>query len=99
MIYKKLKAFGIITISATMAGCVVATPIITPSGQQGFTIDCSAMNNIGYCYKKAGELCGGSGYEVFDQNNKPVTFWSGANQTMVVRCKSPQEAAQISSKG
>ena len=78
-------------IVASVSGCVIATPVMTPNGQQGFTINCSAMNDVGQCYKKAGELCGSNGYEIFDQNNKPATFWSGANQTMVVRCKAPGE--------
>lgn len=75
----------------TTGGCVTATPLITPSGAQGFSLNCSAMNDIGQCYKKAGELCGGNGYEIFDQNNKPASFWSAANQTLVVRCKQPGE--------
>ena len=76
-----------------LGGCVTATPIMTPTGQQGFSLNCSAMNDIGQCYKKAGELCGANGYQIYDQNNKPVSFWSGANQTMVVRCKVPGEAS------
>jgi hypothetical protein len=75
--------------AAMLSGCVIATPIITPTGQQGFTIDCSSMNDVGQCYKKAGELCGSAGYEIFDQNNKTASFWSAANKTMVVRCKVP----------
>jgi hypothetical protein len=77
---------------ASTLGCVTAMPIITPSGDQGFSLNCSAMNDIGLCYKKAGELCGGNGYEIFDKNNQPASFWSGANQTLVVRCKRPGEA-------
>lgn len=76
---------------AMLGGCVTATPLITPSGAQGFSLNCSAMNDIGECYKKAGELCGGNGYEIFDQQNKPASFWSAANQTLVVRCKQPGE--------
>ena len=80
---------GIIAlIASALGGCVTATPIITPSGQQGFSLNCSTMNDIGQCYKKAGDLCGGNGYEIFDQSNQPATFWSGANQTLIVRCKS-----------
>lgn len=76
---------------ASVGGCVTATPVITPSGHQGFSLNCSAMNDIGQCYKKAGELCGGNGYEIFDKNNKPASFWSGANQTLIVRCRQPGE--------
>ena len=71
--------------------CCGATPIITPSGQQGFTLDCSAMGDIGQCYKKAGELCGGNGYEVLNQNNTEGSFWTSPNRTMVLRCKVPGE--------
>ena len=76
-----------------LSGCVIATPIITPTGQQGFTINCSDFNDIGHCYKKAGELCGSAGYEVFGHDNKPAGFWTAGNQSMVVRCKLPGEAA------
>ena len=78
-----------------LSGCVIATPIITPSGQQGFTLDCSAYNDIGQCYRKAGELCGGNGYEIYDQNNKPEGFFSSSNQTMVMRCKLPGETTNV----
>lgn len=90
----KLSFLRVLSATAALAlgGCVTATPVITPSGQQGFTLNCSALNDIGQCYKKAGELCGSNGYQIYDQNNKPVTFWSGANQTMVVRCKTPGES-------
>ena len=85
--------FAAAAFVVALSGCVTATPIITPTGQQGFTLNCSAMNDVGYCYKKAGELCGSSGYEIFDQNNKPASFWSDSNQTMVIRCKAPGEPA------
>jgi hypothetical protein len=87
--------FASVSLSAilVLSGCVTATPIITPSGQQGFSLNCSALNDIGQCYKKAGELCGGNGYEIYDQNNKEQKFFSAANQTMVIRCKAPVTAA------
>lgn len=68
-----LRAFSA-AATLVLGGCVTATPVITPSGQQGFTLNCSAMNDIGQCYKKAGELCGSNGYQIYDQNNKPVLF-------------------------
>lgn len=88
------KSFIVATFLAVMlSGCVVATPIIAPNGQQGFAIDCSTMNDLGQCYKKAGELCGGNGYEILDKNDERATFWSDANKTMVVRCKLPNESS------
>lgn len=88
---------GLLPIAAFFAlgGCVTATPIITPGGQQGFSLDCSAFNDIGQCYRKAGEICGGNGYEIYDQNNKPEGFFSPSNQTMVMRCKQPGENATL----
>jgi hypothetical protein len=80
-------ATGALASILSLTGCVTATPIMTPTGQQGFSLNCSAMNDIGQCYKKAGELCGSAGYEIFDQNNNPQKFFSAANQTMVIRCK------------
>lgn len=89
----KKSFFTLILLSLTISisGCVSATPVITPSGQQGFTIDCSAMNDIGHCYKKAGEICGSNGYEIYAQNNKAQSFFSPANRTMIVRCKNSNE--------
>ena len=92
MYKKSISAASVIAVLA-LGGCVTAMPILTPTGQQGFTLNCSALNDIGQCYKKAGELCGSNGYQIYDQNNKAVSFWSGANQTMVVRCKVPGEAS------
>jgi len=90
---KAIFAAGTLSAILALSGCVTATPIITPSGQQGFSLNCSAMNDIGQCYKKAGELCGGNGYKIFDQNNKEQKFFSAANQTMVIQCKAPVSAA------
>lgn len=72
-----------------LSGCVTpsATPLITPSGKQGFTIDCSVFGDIGQCYKKAGELCGGNGYNVHDKTNTPASFWTPSNRTLVISCK------------
>ncbi|WP_139351392.1 hypothetical protein [Rhodanobacter sp. B05] len=92
MYIKIISAAATLSAILALSGCVTATPIMTPSGQQGFSLNCSAMNDIGQCYKKAGELCGGNGYEIFDQSNTPQKFFSAANQTMVIRCKAPVSA-------
>ncbi len=78
-----------------LSGCVTAIPIITPTGQQGYTIDCSSTADIGLCYKKAGSLCGLMGYEIFDQTNHQPGFWTAANRTMVVRCRLPGEVPGV----
>lgn len=85
---------GVATFALGMlGGCVTVTPLITPSGAQGFSVNCSDMNDIGECYKKAGELCGTTGYEVIDRHNAQDSFWSESNQTLVIRCKQPGEPA------
>ena len=42
---------------AMRGGCVTATPLITPSGAQGFSPDCSAMNDIGQCCTSVWTVC------------------------------------------
>lgn len=74
----------------TAGGCVTATPLITP-GMQGFSLHRSSMNDIGQCGKKAGELRGGNGCESCDKNDKPASFWSAADQALIVRGKRPGE--------
>lgn len=78
-----------IAASAVLAlgGCAVATQITTPSGQPGYSINCSSTNDMGRCFKKAGELCGTRGYDIISKHDKSQGFWSGANQTLVIQCK------------
>lgn len=50
-------------------GCAAASKTYTPSGEQGFVIDCSgSARNWGYCYQKAGELCREEGYTVLSKS-------------------------------
>ena len=47
-----------IGLFALLAGCATAIPLTTPSGESGYTIDCSgSFSTKGNCYQKAGELC------------------------------------------
>jgi hypothetical protein len=88
---------GVATFALGMlGGCVTVTPLITPSGAQGFSVNCSDMNDIGECYKKAGEICGTNGYEVIDRHAASNSFWSDwpeSSQTLVIRCRQPGEPA------
>lgn len=74
-------------------GCVHSTPMMTPTGDRGYAVNCSATNDIGDCYVRAGYLCGPSGYEVINHQNKSAGFFTAADKTLVVRCKSLQEIA------
>jgi hypothetical protein len=70
-----------------------------PSGDVGFTINCSgdsSDSNWGECYKKAGEACGNYGYDVIskDQDNGAaggtlagVFSANVKNRSLVVKCK------------
>ena len=78
-------------------GCVHSTPMMTPNGDRGYAINCSATNDIGDCYVRAGLMCGPSGYEVLNQQNKAQGFFTPADKTLVVRCKSFQEVASNTS--
>lgn len=80
------------------AGCATATPTFTPSGKQGFTLDCSSeFMTWGECYTKAGELCGAKGYDILEKIGEKTSSISGsqlgvygstsATRTMLIVCK------------
>lgn len=70
-----------------LSGCVHSTPMLTPEGTRGYAINCSATNDIGDCYSRAGLMCGPGGYEVINHQNKPAGFFTAADKTLVVSCK------------
>lgn len=57
-----------------VAGCAVPSEIKTPSGKQGFAIQCTGPTA---CYKSAGEKCP-AGYAIIEDNH---------DDRMVVECK------------
>lgn len=85
--YKVCISFGMLLLSA----CTYSEPLITPSGHQGFRIDCTGVENIGSCYKEAGKICGSAGYEIIGQSNNRSGFFTAGNKELVVRCKAPGE--------
>lgn len=74
---------------ALLSGCTTAQPIMAPNGQQGFTVDCSALT-MAQCYQKAGQLCGADGYTVFKAVDKRAGFFTAAEKQMVIACKGRQ---------
>lgn len=92
-----MRASMIILIALTLTACASAKETYTPSGDKGYTLNCSgSVRNWGMCTQKAGELCGSSGYTILNQygdqsvivttnqsgmNATPVT-----NRTMVIQC-------------
>lgn len=47
-----------------LTSCTTSRAVVLPSGQQGFTVDCSGTNlSWSHCYRKAGRACP-QGYDV-----------------------------------
>lgn len=80
-------------------GCARASHTYTADGQEGFCIDCSGTAlTWGDCYKKAGEICQGSGYEILEKVGDNSSMISGSPQfglfggnittrSMIIKCK------------
>ena len=83
-------ALGIlVAATAALSGCVTATPVSTPSGQHGYAVNCTSVENMGACYQKAGTLCGSLGYTVVSQVTTAGNLWVKGQNSMVIQCKLP----------
>lgn len=50
--------------SLSLSSCTTWKPVVLPSGQHGFTVDCSGTNlSWSHCYQKAGKACP-HGYDI-----------------------------------
>lgn len=55
----------LICLAIFISGCATAKQVSGPAGETLYSIDCSGTYlNVGDCLKKAGEICGKSGYEI-----------------------------------
>jgi len=82
----------------SLSACAVSNQVVMPSGQHGYTINCSgAAMTWAACYQKAGETCP-QGYDVADKSDEhggPVVAANryglfGApvmDRTMLIQCK------------
>ena len=79
---------GIATMMlGSVGGCATAQPAMTPGGGHGFIVDCSGTS-MSACYSKAGQLCGASGYKVFEKSDLLATsLFSGADKHLLIQCK------------
>ncbi|TAN08257.1 MAG: hypothetical protein EPN38_03685 [Rhodanobacteraceae bacterium] len=50
--------------SLSLSSCTTWKPVVLPSGQRGYTVDCSGTNlSWSHCYQKAGKACP-HGYDI-----------------------------------
>ncbi|MCK8788170.1 hypothetical protein M0638_27865 [Roseomonas sp. NAR14] len=93
-----------------LAGCTTARQTFGPDGRAAYNITCNGgWNSWGSCYEKAGEVCGGSGYDVLNQagQSRPfvvatqygVTAGTAEHRGLVVSCRSPSGAPAIPAAG
>lgn len=103
--------FGLMVVISglLLASCTTWKPVVLPSGQQGFTVDCSGTNlTWSHCFQKAGRACP-QGYDVAEKLDKHggkvavgdlygMLGGSVVDRSMLIRCKSgaaPAVAPQI----
>ncbi|MEB8430840.1 hypothetical protein OO007_01290 [Cocleimonas sp. KMM 6892] len=72
-------------IAILLTGCATSIPISSPNGKIGHAINCSAVT-MAQCYQKAGEMCGGRGYNILNQKNQSQGFFTPADKSLVVEC-------------
>ena len=80
-----------VALAMGLSGCLTATPVMTPDGQQGFSINCSDFRSLDMCYQKAGEICGANGYKVINQQNESGGLFTSPNNTLLMRCKNASD--------
>lgn len=78
--------------------CATSKQIYTADGQRGYSITCSGQAlNWGMCYEKAGEICGGKGYDILEKSGEQgatvsmsqygLFGGSTMNRIMIIKCK------------
>ena len=71
-------ALLVATLSLMIAGCTTsAYPTYTASGNAGYRVVCGGIfgdGDLGSCYQKAGELCGGQGYRIQQTSVNSMIF-------------------------
>lgn len=107
--------FGLMVVGGgfLMAACTTWKPVVLPSGQQGFTVDCSGTNlTWSHCYQKAGKACP-QGYDVSEKLDKHggkvavgdlygMLGGSVVDRSMLIQCKpagAPRNAPRTAPAG
>jgi hypothetical protein len=65
------------------AGGLSAQETYLPSGEKGYSLECSNTNNWGDCHEQAGDICGSAGYDVVERIDEPKT----RQRVMLIKCK------------
>jgi hypothetical protein len=89
-----------ISLLVFILGCgAVASKTYLPSGEEGYTISCSAnYQTWGHCYQKAGNLCRNRGYDIIMKSDddkgaevyasQHALYGSTTNKrSMIIKCK------------
>jgi hypothetical protein len=87
-----------LSVFVLLTACTTATEIGLPSGNQGYALNCSG-GMWADCFKKAGEICNGRGYDILsrDESTGAVTVVNPqlglattrptSEREMIVQCK------------
>ena len=81
-----------------LSACASSEPVIGPTGDAAYAIDCSGPTTWDTCYKEAARLCGARGYTIEDKNSDQVIQTAGlekgaptytiTQRSMLITCKS-----------
>jgi len=87
---KKIPLFLAILL---LSGCsTLDTPIVTPSGRRGYTIQCGrailkgTLSSYASCLRRAGELCPG-GYDMLSREQGGDRGRDMSENTIVIECR------------
>lgn len=90
-------AIGTLLLTA-LSACASSEPVIGPTGDAAYAIDCSGPTTWDKCYKEAARLCGARGYKIEDKNSDQMIQTAGlekgaptytiTQRTMLITCKS-----------
>jgi hypothetical protein len=87
-----------VALGLSLGACTTSRQIVLPSGQQGFTVDCSGTNlSWSHCYRKASRVCG-QGYvishRISGRGNHPVVGdlfglmgGSVSDRSLLIQCR------------
>lgn len=80
----------LLVLIVLLEGCAASVEeTYRADGQQAFSLNCSGWGrNWDTCHRKAGELCGGRLYTIFDRIDGAHNHYTGGHpRTMTIRCR------------